>query len=62
MSQYFPEPYGCPNVNIKVELDLSSYTTKTNLKGTTCIDTSTLASKTDLTGLKTKEDKTVKNP
>ena len=40
-------------IGIKVELDLSNYATKTNLNGTTGIDTSTLASKKDLASLKT---------
>ena len=40
--------------NVKVELDLSNYGTKTDPKGETGIDTSTPASKTDLASLKTK--------
>ena len=39
-------------MNAKVELDLSNYAKKSNLKGTTGIDTSMLASETDLAGLK----------
>ena len=35
MSQYF-SPYRKSGGNIKVELDLSSYATKTNLKDMTC--------------------------
>ena len=42
--------------NVKVELGLSNYATKTDLKGTTGIDTSTLVSKTNLAKLKTKVD------
>ena len=56
MSQYFPEPYEHSGGNVKVELYLSNYATKTDLKGATGIDTSTLASKTDLASLKTKVD------
>ena len=37
----------------KVELDLSNYATKTNMKEATGIDTFTLATKTDLASLKT---------
>ena len=39
MSQYFP-PYGGSSENIKVELDLSNYATKTDLKDITHVDTS----------------------
>ena len=41
---------------MKVELYLSSYARKASLKGATGIDTSMLASKTDLASLKTKVD------
>ena len=41
MSQYFP-PHGSSGRNIKVELDLSSYETKTDLKDVTHIDVSIL--------------------
>ena len=37
MSQYFP-PYRSSGGNIKVELDLGSYATKTDLKNLTHID------------------------
>ena len=47
MSQYFP-PYGSSEINIKVELDLSSHTTKTDLKNVTYLDVSSFASKTNL--------------
>ena len=53
MSQYFPELYGHSGGNVKVELDLSNYANKTDWRGATSIDTSTLASKADLTSLKT---------
>ena len=42
MSQYFTEPYEHSGENVKVELDLSNYATKTELKGTTGVDTSKL--------------------
>ena len=43
MSQYFPKQYTGFGGNVKVELDLSNYATKTDLKGTTGIGTSNLA-------------------
>ena len=55
MSQYFP-PYRSSESNIKVELDLSSYATKTDLKNVTHIDVSSFASKTNLASLKTVVD------
>ena len=56
MSQYFHETYEHSDGNVKVELSVSNYTTKANMKRATSIDTSTLASKTELTGYKTKVD------
>ena len=56
MSQYFPQPYKCSVENVKVELGLSNYGTKTDLKGAVGIDTSMLTSNTDLASLKTKVD------
>ena len=56
MSQYFPELYEHSGGNVKVELDLFNYATKATLEGATGIDTSTMASKTDLAGFKTKLD------
>ena len=53
MSQYFP-PYRSSGGNIKVELDLSSYTAKTDLQNVTHVDVSSFASKTNLASLKTK--------
>ena len=57
MSQYFPKPYRTFGVNVKVELDLSSYATKTDLKNATGVVTSKLAAKPDLASLKAKVDK-----
>ena len=56
MSQYFP-PYRSFGRNIKVELDLSSYASKTDLKNVTHVDVSSFTSKTNLASLKTKVDK-----
>ena len=56
MSTYYP-PYKSPSNNIKVELDLTNYATKTDLKNITRTDVSSFASKTNLSALKTKVDK-----
>ena len=56
MSQYFP-PYRSSRGDIKVELDLSNYATKTDLKNVTHVDVSSFASKTNLASLKTEVDK-----
>ena len=55
MSQYYP-PYKSSSNNIKVELDLANYATKTDLKNIT-VDISSFASKTNLAALKTEVDK-----
>ena len=55
MSQYFP-PYRSSRRNSKVELDLNSYATKTDLKEITHVDVSSFASKTNLASLKTEGD------
>ena len=56
MSQYFP-PYGSSSKNINVELDLSNYATKDDVKNITHVDISSYASKTNLAALKTEADK-----
>ena len=56
MIQYFP-PYRSHGGDIKVELDLSNYATKTNLKNVTHVDVSSFASKTNLSNLMTEVDK-----
>ena len=56
MSQYYP-PYKSSSNNIKVELDLTNYATKTDLKNITRVDVSSFASKTNLATLKTEVDK-----
>ena len=53
---YYP-PYKSSTNNNKVELDLTNYATKTNLKNITHVDVSSFASKTNLTALKTEVDK-----
>ena len=53
---YYP-PYKSSSNDIKVELDLTNYGTKTDLKNITHIDVSSFASKTNLASLKTEVDK-----
>ena len=52
----FPKANKTFGGNVEVELDLSSYATKTDLKKSTWIDTSNLAAKLDLASLKAKRD------
>ena len=56
MSTYYP-PYKGLSQNVKVELDLTNYATKTDLKTITHVDVSSFASKTNLAALKTEVDK-----
>ena len=56
MSRYFPEPKSSGG-RVKVELNLSNYTTKTDLKNATGVDTSSFAKKNDLAHLKSDVDK-----
>ena len=56
MSAYYP-PYRSSSNNVKVELDLTNYATKTDLKNITHVDVSCFASKTNLATLKTEVDK-----
>ena len=58
MSQYFPKPYHHFGGNGEVELDLSTYATKIELKEETGTDTSKLAAKADLASLKAELDTT----
>ena len=58
MSQYFPKPFNSHfGDRIKVKIDLSNYTTKTDLKNISHVDTSSFALKTNLASLKTEVDK-----
>ena len=54
---YFPEPYTRRKSKIKVELDLSNYATKSNLKNATGVDKLKFAKKADRAILKSKTDK-----
>ena len=56
MSKYFPEPKSSGE-GVKVELDLSNYATKADLKNATGVDTSKVAKKVDLANLKSSVDK-----
>ena len=56
MTTYYP-PYKSFSNNVKVELDLTNYATKTDLKNITQVDVSSFASKTNLAALKTEVDK-----
>ena len=56
MSQYYP-PHKSSSNNIKVEVDLTNYATKTDLKNITHVDVSSFASKTNLAALKTEVHK-----
>ena len=56
MSEYFPEPKSLGG-KVKVELDLSNYATKADLKNATGVDTSKFAKKVDLASLKSEVDK-----
>ena len=53
---YYP-PYKSSSNNVKVELDLTNYATKTDLKNITHVDVSSFASKTNLAPLKAEVDK-----
>ena len=56
MSEYFPEPK-LSGGSVKVELDLSNYATKTDLKNATVVDTSSFAKSVDLANSKSDLDK-----
>ena len=56
MTTYYP-PYKSSSSNVKVELVLTNYATKTDLKNITHVDVSSFASKTNLAALKTEVDK-----
>ena len=51
MSQYFPKPYEPFEGDINIKVDLSNYTTKTDLKKARGIDMSDLALKSNLAKL-----------
>ena len=53
---YYP-PYKSSSNNIKVEIDLTNYATKTDLNNINHVGTSSFVSKTNLAALKTEVDK-----
>ena len=55
MSYYLP--YKSSSNNVKVELNLTNYATRTDLKNITHVDVSSFATKTNLAALKTEVDK-----
>ena len=57
MSQYFPKPYEPFGGDINVEVNLSNYATKTDLKNVTHVDVSSFTLKSNLASLKTEVDK-----
>ena len=57
MSQYLPKPYEQFGGDINVEVDLSNYATKTDIKNISHVDTSSFALKSNLASLKTEVDK-----
>ena len=56
MSEYFPEPKSLEG-KVKLELELTNYATKADLKNATVVDTSNCAKKVDSTSLKSNVDK-----
>ena len=56
MSEYFPQPKSLGG-RVKFQLDLSNYTTTTDLKNATGADTSSFLKKTVLANLKSDVDK-----
>ena len=57
MSQYFLKSYEPFAGDINIQADISNYTTKTDLKNVTHVDTSSFVLKTNLASLKTQVDK-----
>ena len=57
ISQYFPKPFRSFGRNINVKVDFSNYSSQTDLKHVTQVDTSSFALKTNVASLKTEVDK-----
>ena len=57
MSNYFRRPYKGFDGDISVKVDLSNYTTKTDLKNVSYVDVSSFELKSNLASLKTEVDK-----
>ena len=56
-SQYFARPYETFGRDVNVKVDLSNYTTKTDTRNISHVDTSSFALKSNLASLKTEVDK-----
>ena len=56
MSQYFPKTYEPFDEDISLKVDLSNYSTKTDIKNISHVDTSRFALKSNLASLKTEVD------
>ena len=56
MSQYFPKPYEPFNGDINVEVDLSNYATKRDIKNISHVDALSFTLKSNLASLKTEVD------
>ena len=57
MTQYFPKPYERFGGDINVNVDLSNYATKTDIRNISHVDISSFALKSNLASLKTEVDK-----
>ena len=57
ISQYFPKPYEPFGGDIHVKVDLFNYTTKTDIKNISHVNTSSFALKTNLASLNNEVDK-----
>ena len=57
MTQYFPKPYERFGEDINVNVDLSNYATKTDIRNISHVDISSFALKSNLASLKTEVDK-----
>ena len=57
MSQYFPKPYEPFSGDINLEVDLSNYATKADIKNISNVDTSSFALKSNLASLEIEVDK-----
>ena len=54
MTQYFPKPYERFGGDINVNVDLSNYATKTDIRNISHVDISSFALKSNLASLKLK--------
>ena len=57
MGQYFPKPYEAFGRDVNVNVDLSNYATKADIKNISHVDISSFALKSNLANLKTGVDK-----